>query len=308
MAHPGKVVLRLVLAEGTPSVLRTASRGLSTSCSRLEPMDPAKQFAKPSKLKTGLTSRIQRKSTLPLRNISIPITAPTQHSNVRQRVDYEDKAMNLKKLLYLDIPPFVKANPYNNDYLPRLDVEKFINMSQASLDSFYFKRKTKTEQLSQFLSLHTPRVENRSPTEQRPLVLLFPWLMSKPRAVAKYASIYTSLGLDVLQVSITPVDLLLPLSRSQVAAQETLDFLSERKEYDKLFAHCMSVGTYMLHETLATVESNEARYLVVRDRLVGSVHDSPCELPGLREGVARSVTDHRAGQEGVMRALESANF
>lgn len=48
---------------------------------------------------------------------------------------------------------------------------------------------------------------NQSPGEQRPLMLMLPWLGSRPQAVAKYCEIYFRTGFDVLvvesEVSIT---------------------------------------------------------------------------------------------------------
>ena len=47
-------------------------------------------------------------------------------------------------------------------------------------------------------------------------MVLCSWLMAKQSIVDKYCSLYTDLGIDVLQVSISPADLLMPVQRAQV--------------------------------------------------------------------------------------------
>lgn len=41
---------------------------------------------------------------------------------------------------------------------------------------------------------------NQGPGEHRPLMLMLPWLGSRPQAVAKYCEIYFRTGFDVLVV------------------------------------------------------------------------------------------------------------
>lgn len=70
------------------------------------------------------------------------------------------------------------------------------------------------------IELHIPllllQVAATLSSHERPLTLLFCWLMAKERHVRKYAQFYTNLGIDVLKVRISPFDLLRPTKGSQV--------------------------------------------------------------------------------------------
>ena len=53
------------------------------------------------------------------------------------------------------------------------------------------------------------------------------------------------------------------------------------------------------------MEENEGKYLEgIRPRFIGQIWDSPCDLPGLKEGVSRSVSSNRAVQLKIMDFLE----
>ena len=55
-----------------------------------------------------------------------------------------------------------------------------------------------------------------SPNQDKPLAVLYSWLMAQQKHIDKYAAIYTKKGIDVLNVRITPWQLLWPLKGSQV--------------------------------------------------------------------------------------------
>lgn len=50
----------------------------------------------------------------------------------------------------------------------------------------------------------------------KPLVVLFQWLMAKPNHIKKYAQIYIDQGFDVVTVSITPWQVMWPTKGTQV--------------------------------------------------------------------------------------------
>ena len=58
---------------------------------------------------------------------------------------------------------------------------------------------------------------SRKSNEVRPLTVLLCWLMSQKKHTRKYAQFYLDQGFDVLTVSITPWQLLWPVSGSQVS-------------------------------------------------------------------------------------------
>lgn len=52
--------------------------------------------------------------------------------------------------------------------------------------------------------------------QDKPLVVLLTWLMAKKKHIYKYANFYVDKGFDVLNVTITPWQLLWPTKGSQV--------------------------------------------------------------------------------------------
>lgn len=57
----------------------------------------------------------------------------------------------------------------------------------------------------------------------RPLVLLHPWLLAKPKHIRKFIELYLEKGFDVLKVQITIWKVLWPVIGSQVNTFRTLD-------------------------------------------------------------------------------------
>ncbi|KAF2359767.1 Protein of unknown function DUF829 TMEM53 [Trinorchestia longiramus] len=212
------------------------------------------------------------------------------------------------------MPGIFGSDPLCMEHLPKLDVRRFRNTeTKASpLSAHNYQRKVKTDKISKYMTLISPVNEDDTCTEAqkkefknlKPLVLLYPWLMAEDKHVKKYTRLYTDLGIDVLKVKITPLDLLRPEPRAQKAAIEVLEYLLENTDWHKLFIHGMSVGAYGFMEVMTKMEAHEDRYLGIRPRFIGQVWDSPCDLPGLKEGVSRSITDNRILQMKIMNALD----
>jgi len=68
-----------------------------------------------------------------------------------------------------------------------------------------------------------------------PLVVMLSWLMAKKRHILKYANFYMDQGFDVLNVSITPWQLLWPVKGTQVRK----NIVSFKFPYT-----CISLSTY----------------------------------------------------------------
>jgi len=199
------------------------------------------------------------------------------------------------------------SDPYSNDHLPRLPVGRFKDTS--ILDQFTYQGEVKVTKLSKYMQLLSPSHNNAQAQDgqiesSKPLVIIYPWLMAKEKHVEKYTRLYTDLGMHVLRVSITPHDLLRPVPRSHVAAIELLEYLLDNKYWDKLLLHGLSVGAYGFMEVMTKMEENEDRYLQIRPRFQGQIWDSPCDLPGLKEGVARSISNSRTMQIKIMDLLD----
>lgn len=53
----------------------------------------------------------------------------------------------------------------------------------------------------------------------KPLVILFQWLMAKPKHVKKYAELYIDHGYDVIAVNVTPWQVMWPTKGTQVSVK-----------------------------------------------------------------------------------------
>ena len=53
--------------------------------------------------------------------------------------------------------------------------------------------------------------------ENRPLLVLLPWLMSQPKHIRKFVNFYLEQGFDVASVTITPWQLLWPAKGTRVS-------------------------------------------------------------------------------------------
>jgi len=239
------------------------------------------------------TSQVANQSTIAMRHVAVPITQD-QFDAV---LDAQERTRYLKTIFQQNLPSNFNIT---NDHLPRLNIEEFI--TDAPSDA---KNIISSVKISNYLSLHKNPVEENTTQEKRPLVIMFPWLMSKQGIVNKYIKLYTQLGFHVLQAQISPLDLLLPVQRAQVCADEVLDFLVVKSDvYDRYLTHGFSVGAYTLTEVLIKISGDLGKYAGVKSRFAGQIYDSPCELPGIREGVIRSVSDSKAVQDKMVKVLD----
>ncbi|XP_014272599.1 transmembrane protein 53-B isoform X2 [Halyomorpha halys] len=113
----------------------------------------------------------------------------------------------------------------------------------------------------------------------RPLVLLLPWLLAKPKHTRKYIELYLDKGFDVLKIQITIWKVLWPVIGSQVVAGDVVEFLHDHEKFQPLFVHGFSAGNYLWSESLVKIAGNLERYKNVMDRIRGQVLDSPPSTP-----------------------------
>ncbi|KAF2354518.1 Protein of unknown function DUF829 TMEM53 [Trinorchestia longiramus] len=141
-------------------------------------------------------------------------------------------------------------------------------------------------------------------TSSRPLTLLFSWLMSKDSHLKKFVKFYTELGFDVLKIRISPFDLIRPTKGSQVVMDQMLEFLEENQCHSPVLIHGFSVGAYVFGESMVKMENNLKRYSPLMDRFVGQIWDSPVDLEGIPNGVAKAVTKNRLLQASIESYLD----
>lgn len=142
-----------------------------------------------------------------------------------------------------------------------------------------------TQRLSKNVTLYVnelapavaPAVAPRRPLqaqEDRPLLLMLPWLGSRPQAVAKYCDIYFHRGMDVLVVESEVSDFLWPRWGVE-HGQKLLDLLqSERFESRPLLVHAFSIGAYTFAQLLTHVYKDTTKYETLTKRIKGQVYDS----------------------------------
>ncbi|RVE71942.1 hypothetical protein OJAV_G00056720 [Oryzias javanicus] len=108
----------------------------------------------------------------------------------------------------------------------------------------------------------------------KPLMLMLPWLGSRPQAVAKYCEIYFRTGFDVLVVESEVKDFLWPrwgLDRGK----KLLDLLlTEQFMSRPLLVHAFSIGGYTFGQLLVHVSHDQQKYQEIANRIKGQVYDS----------------------------------
>ncbi|XP_034542371.1 uncharacterized protein si:dkey-5i3.5 [Notolabrus celidotus] len=110
--------------------------------------------------------------------------------------------------------------------------------------------------------------------EQKPLMLMLPWLGSRPQAMAKYCEIYFKTGLDVLVVESEAKEFLWPRWGLE-HGKRVLDLLhSERFVSRPLLVHAFSIGGYTFAQLLVNVSEDTQRYQGLTQRIKGQVYDS----------------------------------
>ncbi|XP_047452540.1 uncharacterized protein si:dkey-5i3.5 [Mugil cephalus] len=110
--------------------------------------------------------------------------------------------------------------------------------------------------------------------EQRPLMLMLPWLGSRPQSVAKYCEIYFRTGFDVLVVESVVQEFLWPrwgLDRGKTLV-ELLQ--SDRFISRPLVVHAFSIGGYTFTQLLVHMSQDTQKYQALIKRIKGQVYDS----------------------------------
>jgi len=138
---------------------------------------------------------------------------------------------------------------------------------------------------------------------ERPLVLMFGWLLSKSRHIYKYGDFYLGNNFDVLHVKIHPNDLLRP-KRTFKVVDQMVDFLSEsERSSQKLLVHGFSVGAYLHGELLHKLHSHGEVGKSIADRLVGQVMDSPVDVHKVSEGISKAITTVPGLQQSIQMSI-----
>ncbi|XP_044050721.1 transmembrane protein 53 [Siniperca chuatsi] len=110
--------------------------------------------------------------------------------------------------------------------------------------------------------------------DHTPLMLMLPWLGSRPQAVAKYCEIYFRTGFDVLVVESEVQEFLWPRWGLD-HGKRLLELLqSERFVSRPLLVHAFSIGGYTFAQLLVHVSQDTQKYQAFTQRIKGQVYDS----------------------------------
>ncbi|XP_055532292.1 transmembrane protein 53-A-like isoform X1 [Wyeomyia smithii] len=123
----------------------------------------------------------------------------------------------------------------------------------------------------------------------KPTVLMFAWLNAKQKHLAKYASLYTDQGFEVVVTQLTPWQLMWPVKGSQLVAADIVKFLKNNEFRNGLVFHGFSVGGYLWGECLVHIVRDLQNYQIVLDRVKGQIWDSAADITEIPEGVPRAL-------------------
>ncbi|KAJ8249704.1 hypothetical protein COCON_G00229200 [Conger conger] len=112
------------------------------------------------------------------------------------------------------------------------------------------------------------------PAAARPLLLLFPWLGARPRALSKYFQAYSQTGCDMLTVETDVSMFLWPRWGLDYGARVLEVLQSERFSARPLLVHSFSIGGYTFTQLLVHLSRDPRRHRCLVERIRGHVYDS----------------------------------
>ncbi len=171
-----------------------------------------------------------------------------------------------------------------------------MNYSVASTEA-------KPVRISKNLSFR-PAYDSHLSQQERPLVLVYGWLVAKAKHIHKYGDFYLKKGFDVLHIKVTPSQLLRP-TLAQGVIKQAVGFTKEAKHRQQpLLIHGFSVGGYLFGETLVQMRENKELKQHFGDRIQGQIMDSPVDFHGIPYGVSQAVTQIPVVQRSMQASLE----
>lgn len=169
-------------------------------------------------------------------------------------------------------------------------------MSSASTES-------RPQKISKNLSFR-PATESRLNDNNRPIVLIYGWLVAKAKHIYKYGDFYLGKGFDVLHIKVEPLQLLWPQQAQKVVGQ-VADFVTHSSRIRQpILIHGFSVGGYLYGETIVKFTSDAERFHDMSNRIRGQVFDSPVDFEGVPRGVGLAMTANPVLQKTIKASLD----
>ncbi len=175
-------------------------------------------------------------------------------------------------------------------------------MCQSQLVNMTASTEAPPEQISKMLSFR-PAFDSLIHQNDRPLVLIYGWLVAKSRHIHKYGDFYLTKGFDVLHIMINSQQMLWPPLTKDMISQ-IVDFVHERKKQPVLI-HGFSIGAYLLGETLLKIADNRQTYGNIEKRIIGQIFDSPVNFNEIPVGFSKAVTPYGPAQTALKGTIET---
>ncbi|XP_026101726.1 transmembrane protein 53 isoform X2 [Carassius auratus] len=146
-----------------------------------------------------------------------------------------------------------------------------------------------------------------SPAQPKPILLLLPWLGSKPQAIAKYCDIYFRTGFDVLVVESEVSQFLWPRWGLEYGGHVLELLESERFSQRPLLVHAFSIGAYTFSQVLVHVANDTQRYQGLTNRIRGQIYDSLVmgSLEHMANGLGKTIFPR---MEGLVKSTSLLYF
>ncbi|XP_076471907.1 transmembrane protein 53-like [Babylonia areolata] len=160
----------------------------------------------------------------------------------------------------------------------------------------------RTQDINKTLQLHS--VEAASGGRERPLAVLFGWMLAKKRHLNKYGNLYLSKGFDVMTVQMPPAHVLWPVMAQNRISSLLATLKGSSLESRPLLIHGFSVGGYLYGEMLVKL-ATDPQYKDICDRMVGQVFDSPVDYEGVPRGFANVLVKNAAMKTLLRSSIES---
>ncbi|XP_048024211.1 transmembrane protein 53 isoform X2 [Megalobrama amblycephala] len=143
--------------------------------------------------------------------------------------------------------------------------------------------------------------------QPKPILLLLPWLGSRPQAIAKYCEIYFSTGFDVLVVESEVSQFLWPRWGLEYGGRLLELLESERFSQRPLLVHALSIGGYTFSQVLVHVAKDTQRYQGLTNRIRGHIYDSLVmgSLEHMATGLGKTMFPR---MEGLVRTASLLYF
>lgn len=169
---------------------------------------------------------------------------------------------------------------------------------------------SKPEKISDHISFTpapTPPTGSHVQDQERPLVLLFGWLLAKQKHLRKYNEYYIEKNMDVLQVRIEPAQLMWP-SKAQGIIKDIYSFVQDPGHVQRpVLVHGFSVGAYLYGELLHLMYKHQADEggLNIEDRFRGQIFDSATDYTNIPSGVAKAMSNNAIIQNLLQGSIDT---